>query len=111
MNLQTREKISNSLKGKQKSKHHKQKMREAWKTRKEIEPRLNREIKEIKEEKKLEEKIKHLPETTQLLIKTIWDIKRDNGLSKLERDKKILKLLNSVKNISCENEIKSYMGL
>jgi hypothetical protein len=89
MNLETRDKISKSLKGKAKSEECKKKMSEAWKHRKKIEPSLDSYI----EEKRLEEKIKHLSETTQLLIKTIWDIKQDSSLSKLERDKKIIKLL------------------
>jgi hypothetical protein len=105
MNLQTREKISNTLKGKSKSEHHKEKLREAWKHRKKIEPNLDSYI----EEKRLEERIKHLPETTQLLIKTIWNIKQDSSLSKLERDKKIIKLLNSVENIARENEVRRYI--
>jgi hypothetical protein len=111
MDLATREKISNSSKGKPKSEEWKRKIRECYKRRKPIAPRLDRDIKEMKEEQNINSKIKHLPEMTQILIKTIWDIKRDKSLSNLERDKKILKLLNSVENIARENEIRRYMGL
>jgi len=102
MDLTTREKISNSKKGKKLSEQHKAKMREAWKHRKKIVPNLD----SYNEEKRLEEKIKTLPKTTQFLIKALWAIKQDSRLSKLERDKKMIKFLNSVENIARENEIK-----
>ena len=66
MDLTTREKISNSKKGKRLTAEHKANLSKAWKNRKKVAPLLERDIKEMKEEKEFNDKIKHLPQTTLL---------------------------------------------
>ena len=99
LSLKHRENISKGLKNKPKSEDCKRNMSIAWKNKK-VEPLQERAIRKIKENKKFNEAIKNLPKSEKALIQAIKTIKKDFGLSNLESDILLNKIVNYKKKRS-----------